>query len=94
MRILLSISFLFAWVIAEAQDSPGQMQPTIMVIPFVSEGQDLRTILESDLNLRVAVAEVKAGFDAKGLKTIDFRARLKQMQKDLNDPWIIKWKYD
>lgn len=65
-----------------AQDTPAKVQPTIMVIPTVKADQDLRSVLEEDLNLRVAVAEVKSGFDQQEISTIDFVAKLRQMQKD------------
>jgi macrodomain Ter protein organizer (MatP/YcbG family) len=54
-------------------------QPTIMVIPFTPSGQDLRQNFESNELLRVAIAKVKDAFDQRGVNTIDFRAKLKQM---------------
>jgi len=67
----------------ESAPTPAKnIQPTIMVIPFVKESQDMRTILESDINLRVAVSKVKEGFDNRGFNTIDFRARVKQLNND------------
>ncbi len=55
-----------------------------MVIPFVKEGQQLRTVYERDdkLNLRIAVTKVKETFDDKDIPTIDFRAKVKQVQVD------------
>lgn len=66
-------------------DAPAKtptIQPTIMVIPFVREDQDMRTILENDLNLRVAISKMKEGFDNRGVSTVDFRAKLKQLNND------------
>ena len=31
-------------------------QPKIMVIPYASEGEDIRTLLESDSNKRIIIA--------------------------------------
>jgi hypothetical protein len=59
-----------------------KVQPTIMVIPFVQESQDMRNVLESDINLRVAVTKVKEGFDKRGFSTVDFRGKLKQLSND------------
>ena len=53
-----------------------------MVIPFVKKGQDLRQVLESDFNLRIAVTQIRDGFDYAGYPTIDFRARVKQLSND------------
>ncbi|GAB6393819.1 MAG: hypothetical protein MdMp024_0131 [Bacteroidales bacterium] len=53
------------------------VQPKIMVIPYVKEGEDLRTILENDENKRIAIAKIKEGFDNRGFTTVDFVAKLK-----------------
>jgi len=63
-----------------ATNSGGQVmtvQPKIMVIPYTKQGQDLRTILEQDVNLRIALTKVKEAFDARGFTTVDFVAKLK-----------------
>ena len=80
-----AITLLFTLLIAYSSFAQGiqtKVQPTIMVIPTVKAGQDLRSVLDDDLNLRVAVAEVKSGFDQKEISTIDFVAKIRQMQKD------------
>ena len=53
------------------------VQPKIMVIPFTKEGEDMRTILESDENARIAITKVKEAFDSRGFTTVDFVAKLK-----------------
>lgn len=53
------------------------VQPKIMVIPYTKEGQDIRTILEGDLNKRIAITKIKEGFDTRGFTTVDFVAKLK-----------------
>lgn len=61
-------------------NSGGQtttVQPKIMVIPFTKEGEDIRTILESDVNRRIAITKIKEAFDGKGFTTVDFTAKLK-----------------
>ena len=35
------------------------VQPTIIVIPFTKEGEDMRTVFESDVSRRVAATAVK-----------------------------------
>ena len=69
-------------VAAPVAAKTGNIQPTIMVVPFAKEGQDMRNILENDLNLRVAMTKVKEGFDNRGFNTKDFRAALKQLTND------------
>lgn len=58
------------------------VQPKIMVIPYVKEGEDLRTILESDVNKRIAITKIKEAFDNRGFTTVDFVAKLKAMNAD------------
>jgi len=53
------------------------VQPKIMVIPYTKEGEDIRTILESDANKRIALTKIKEGFDSRGFTTVDFVAKLK-----------------
>ncbi len=73
----LSIFFCFS---AIAQDEKPTIQPTIMAIPFAKEGQSTRQMYEySELN-RIAITKVKEAFDQRGVNTIDFRAKLKQLQ--------------
>lgn len=67
---------------AEAPQERPVVQPTIMVIPFAKEEEQLRTVLENDAALRVAVAKIKEGFDDRGYSTIDFRAKLNQLNND------------
>lgn len=63
-----------------ATNSGGQVQtiqPKIMVIPFTKEGEDIRTILDADVNKRIAITKIKEAFDSRGFKTDDFYAKLK-----------------
>lgn len=53
------------------------VQPKIMVIPYVKQGEDLRTILENDVNKRIAITKIKEAFDNRGFTTVDFVAKLK-----------------
>lgn len=65
---------------AKCQSQPNQVntvQPKIMVIPFTKEGEDIRTILEQDVNRRIALTKIKEGFDERGFTTVDFTAKLK-----------------
>lgn len=65
---------------ASAQNNPQQantVQPKIIVIPYTKEGEDIRTILEEDVNRRIAITKIKEGFDNRGFTTVDFTAKLK-----------------
>jgi hypothetical protein len=75
LLILTSAVKVFAQVNTSSQIQT--VQPKIMVIPFVKEGEDLRTILEGDINKRIALTKIKESFDTRGFTTVDFVAKLK-----------------
>ena len=55
------------------------IQPRIMVIPFTKASEDIRTVLEDDVNKRIVLSKIKEAFDNRGYSTVDFTARLKQV---------------
>ncbi|WP_114902836.1 DUF6175 family protein [Kordia sp. SMS9] len=76
--LIVLLTFIGINLEAYAQTKVTQVQPSIMVIPWVKEGQDIRTILEDDFNKRIAIAKVKEAFDNRGFTTYDFTQKLKQ----------------
>lgn len=91
MRLYLCILFLVFQFSGFAQQEPEnslpletKIQPTVMVIPFVKSDQDMRDIYEHQYGapIRAAMTRVKDGLDQEGIKTIDFRAILKQIGND------------
>lgn len=78
--ILILIAVTFFGKVVRSQTVTSQVntvQPKIMVIPFTKEGEDIRTILEEDVNRRIAVTKIKEGFDGRGFTTVDLTAKLK-----------------
>lgn len=67
------ISFSTAIVLGQA----SLQLPKIMVIPFTKDGEDLRTILDENINSRIAITKIKEGFDSRGFTTVDFVGKLK-----------------
>ena len=57
------------------------VQPKIMVVPFVKEGEDIRNVLENDVNKRNVLTKIKEAFDSRGFTTVDFLGRLKALSK-------------
>jgi len=55
-----------------------------MIIPFVKEGKDLRSVLESDSSqhIRVAMTKVKNAFDTAQIKTIDLKSMIQRIDND------------
>ncbi|AWV99612.1 DUF6175 family protein [Arcticibacterium luteifluviistationis] len=78
-KIFLALVLCVASVGFAQDDSQSNLQPTIMVIPFTPKGADLRVNYEHNEWLRVAITKVKDAFDQRGVNTIDFRAKLKQL---------------
>lgn len=50
--------------------------PTIMTIPYVRQGESLKNVLQNKPDLRDAVSRVQDGFRSRGVRTMDFEARL------------------
>ncbi len=55
-------------------------RPTIMVFPFFKEGEDIRKLVESDVNNRVVITKVKEAFDNRGYSTVDFLSKVRNLQ--------------
>lgn len=72
-RFLSTLILVLTCIVTFAQ----VIQPKIMVIPYVKQGEDLRTILENDVNKRIALTKIKDAFDQRGYTTVDFVAKLK-----------------
>ncbi len=80
ISILLSLISLNAMSQLAATDSKGkvtQVQPSVMVIPRVNEGQDIRSILDQNEPLRAVVTKMKEKFDERQFRTYSFEAALK-----------------
>lgn len=57
------------------------VQPKIMVLPYIKQGQDYRTILENDVNKRIVLTKIKEAFDNEGFFTVDLVAKLKTLSQ-------------
>lgn len=78
--ILTLIMFVGLLASANAQQTVT-VQPKIMVVPFVKEGEDIRNVLENDVNKRIVLTKIKEAFDSRGFTTVDFLGRLKALSK-------------
>lgn len=76
LHILLFGKLSFAQT-NEQIPSVTTVQPKIMVIPYTKEGEDIRSVLESDVNKRITLTKIKEAFDSRGFTTVDFTAKLK-----------------
>ncbi len=82
-KILIALLLIMApqvYAQTASTASGGQtltVQPKIMVIPFTKEGEDIRTILDQDVNRRIAITKIKEAFDNRGFTTVDFIGKVK-----------------
>ena len=84
MKNNITLIFLLCIVtlVSAQEQKVTTVQPTIMVLPFTKEGQDIRTILEDDFNKRIAITKVKEAIDNRGFTTKDFVGSLKIALKE------------
>ena len=75
-RFLLSIVFALVFQTAICQNTV-QTQPKIMVIPYVTEGVDIRKTIEEDPNIRLVLSKIREAFDRRNYTTVAFESRLK-----------------
>lgn len=57
------------------------VQPKIMVLPYIKQGEDYRTVLEEDVNKRIVLTKIKEAFDSEGFTTVDLVAKLKSLSQ-------------
>ncbi|MFV0156202.1 DUF6175 family protein [Empedobacter falsenii] len=76
MKKLLNIFFLFFLSTAYCQ-TKNTVQPKIIVIPFSKSNENIRDVLERDVNLRIATTKIKESFDNRGFSTVDLIAKIK-----------------
>lgn len=56
--------------------------PTVTVVPYAKEGQEIRHILDNDRTLEYAVGRMTSEFSSRGYKTKDFLAQLKRARRN------------
>lgn len=67
-----------------AVGTPGSQVslPTVTVVPYTREGEDVRSILDHNQMLSYAVSKMNSEFSARGYKTKDFLADLKRAKRN------------
>lgn len=80
-KMSLSFAGLFLSLALFAQ--VNTVQPSIMVVPFVKEGQDIRQTLDDSNQKRQVIAQITGAFADKGYATKDFYANFKSVSQNL-----------
>lgn len=79
-KIILALFLSCIGFLTRAQET-ATVQPKIMVVPFTKEGEDIRTVLEEDVNKRIVLTKIKEAFDSRGFTTVDFFGKMKSLSK-------------
>lgn len=79
-KIILALFLSCIGFVTRAQET-ATVQPKIMVVPFTKEGEDIRTVLEEDVNKRIVLTKIKEAFDSRGFTTVDFFGKMKSLSK-------------
>ncbi len=85
MRTISTIILITLCLSLYAQETASKVntvQPKIMVIPYIKQGEDLRETLENDVNKRIVLTNIKEAFDERGFTTIDPIAKLKAVSQN------------
>ena len=83
--LLFGVLFIIIIPNASAQincEEVNILQPSIMVLPRTIKGEDIRTIMDEQPEVRVMISKVKAAFDDRGYTTLDFETTLKAKLRD------------
>lgn len=85
MKNVILLFFMSCFCCINAQNNTSgnvkQLQPKIIVLPFVSNGEDIRSKIETNSNVRIAISLVKKAFDQRGYTTYDFLTALKSAEE-------------
>lgn len=77
----ICLSYTYAQELTSKVENIATAKPKIMVIPYTHQGEDIRMVLESDVNKRIALTKIKEAFDQRGYTTVDFFGRVKTLSK-------------
>ncbi|MCB0582013.1 MAG: hypothetical protein KDD10_22230 [Phaeodactylibacter sp.] len=75
-----------------AQDGKDvqQVQPTIMVVPWTSKGEDIRQKLDEDFTYRAVLSKIKEAFDYRGFTTYDFITAYQNAEIEAAQDWTAQ----
>lgn len=73
-----------ALTVDDIDETEGLTKPTIMVVPFLKDGENYASVLENDYDRRIAVSRVQNGFESRDITTVDFLAKLQAEKRQQN----------
>lgn len=66
----------------QGQEVVNQVQPSIMIIPYVSSSEDALVKYEGDAEYRLLIDKIANHFDQRGFSTIDFKTELENAKSE------------
>ena len=76
------ILFFSSYSVYAQTEEINTVQPSIMVLPRTMEGEDLRTIMDEQPEVRVGISRVKQYLDMRDYTSLDFESVLKATIRD------------
>ncbi len=73
-----------ALTVNEIDETEGLTKPTIMVVPFLKDGETFDGVLMNDFDRRIAVGRVQDGFEQRDITTIDILGKLQAEKRQQN----------
>lgn len=73
---------LFQSGMAQVSNTTGAVKPKIMVIPRVSDGQDMKVYYDNNINIQIAIAKINEALQKRGANLRSFDQSLKQMKEN------------
>jgi hypothetical protein len=70
-------------VMAQKVEHDNVILPSVMIIPRVKEGQDIRTLVDLSPSIRVGMAAVNDAFTNYGFDTKDFESAFKKLMREM-----------
>ncbi len=80
---ILIIALIQFYFLQAQTTATNHIQPKIMVIPRVGEGQDMKTEYDSDINMQIAIAKINEAFQKRGANLRSFDQALKQAKENM-----------
>lgn len=69
--------------IAQKVEHDDVILPSVMIVPRVKEGQDIRTLVDLSPDIRVGMAAVNDAFTDYGFQTKDFESAFKKLMREM-----------
>lgn len=79
--ITIFVLCFFQKSLAQRECDVLTVQPSIMALPRTNQGEDLRTIMDNQPEVRVAISKVKQVFDERSYTTKDFETTLRAVTR-------------